>query len=302
MIFHCSNCKRETDAPLFGIFGATCSKCGSDLLLGKNNMKEENNNSSLRIFGLITISILVLLFLSGFVYTIPAGERGVILTFGKPSMNAMSEGLHFKIPIAQSVIKIDVKTQKYETGASSASKDLQIVSTNIAVNYHLLPETTPELYRDVGKGYSNRLIQPAVQEVVKASTAQFTAEELITKRPQVKEEIKNLLIERLSNRGIIVEDISITDFQFSETFNNAIEAKVTAEQQKLKADRDLERIEVEAKQKVVSAQAEAESIRIQSQALKENPDVLELRWIEKWDGIMPTTYVGGSNELMIGID
>ncbi len=238
------------------------------------------------------VIILGIILISTSFYTINAGNRGVLLTFGKPTMDAKIEGFHLKVPFIQTIKKMEVKTQKYEAQASSASKDLQIVSTSIAVNYHLLSEMVPEIYRDVGIGYNDRLTQPAVQEVVKAVTAQFTAEELITKRPDVKEKIKFELQERLNERGIIVEDISITNFDFSESFNSAIEAKVTAEQQKLKADRDLERIKVEAEQKITQAKAEAESIRIQSEALKSNSDILELRAIEKWDGILPKVTGG----------
>jgi len=240
--------------------------------------------------------ILAILLLMSF-YTIGAGERGVLLTFGKPSMDAVGEGLHVKFPFAQKIKKMDVKTQKYETDASAASKDLQVVSTKIAVNYHLLPETVPDLYKDIGIGYSDRIIQPSVQEVVKASTAQFTAEELITRRPEVKEKIKDLLLERLKIRGIVIEDISITNFDFSETFNSAIESKVTAEQLKLKAERDLERIKIEKEQIITQAQAEAESLRLQKQEI--TPDLIKLRQIEvqrlaieKWDGILPQVTGG----------
>jgi len=237
------------------------------------------------IFLLLKISLIILLIGTMF-YTVQAGNRGVLMTFGKVDLNSKGEGLHMKIPLVQTVKKMEVKTQKYEADASSASKDLQIVSTKIAVNYHLLPERVPEIYQELGLGYNDRLTQPAVQEVVKAITATYTAEELITKRPQVKEDIKFALQERLNPRGIIVEDISLTEFDFSDSFNDAIEAKVTAEQEKLKAEMDLQRIRVEAEQKVTIAQAEADSITIQSQALKANPDILQLRAIEKWDGVL----------------
>ena len=247
---------------------------------------------------IVVIGVVFLLFLGVLMsfYTIKAGQRGVLLTFGKADINAKPEGLGFKIPIIQSIVKMEVQTQKYEADASAASKDLQIVSTKIAVNYHLLPETTPKIYTDVGLGYQDRLIQPAVQEVVKGSTAQFTAEELITRRPEVKDKIRESLRERLSERGIIVEDISITNFDFSNSFNAAIENKVTQEQNALAAKNKLEQIKFEAQQKVEEARGKAESMKIESEALKQNPDILELRSIEKWNGIMPTTLItGGSN-------
>lgn len=257
--------------------------------------KEDKTIKKIIITTLICIMAIIIIFTS--FYTIPAGHRGVLLTFGKVDTIAKPEGLGIKIPIAQRVIAISTQTQKYEADASSASKDLQIVSTKIAVNYHLVSERVPEIYQDLSIAYQDRIIQPAVQEVVKASTAQFTAEELITRRPEVKDNIKQLLQERLQNRGITVEDISITDFDFSKSFNDAIEAKVTAEQLKLKADRDLERIKIEKEQKITQAEAEAESLRLQKQEI--TLDLIRLREIEmqtkaidKWNGIMPQVTSG----------
>lgn len=254
----------------------------------------EGSDYKVKIYGIIisvifTFILLTLIFQT--FYTVNAGERGVLLTFGKADLNAKEEGLHFKTPIAQSVVKFDTRTQKYEADASAASKDLQIVSAKIAVNYHLIPESVPRLFVEIGGDYRERIIQPAVQEVVKASTAQFTAEELITKRPLVKDRIKELLIERLHVRNIIVEDISIVNFDFSKEFNTAIEAKVTAEQLKLKAQNDLERIKIEKEQTIVQAQAQAEALKVQKEQV--TPELLQLRMIEKWNGVMPL-YIGGN--------
>jgi len=238
----------------------------------------------------------------GSFYIISPGERGVLITMGNPSMDAKTEGLHFKLPIIQSVAVMDVKTQKYTAPASAASKDLQVVSTEIAVNYVLSPSNVPELYKTIGTGYQDRIIQPMVQEVVKATTAKFTAEELITRRAEVKEEIKGALFERLTSRGIIIEEVSITNFDFSTSFNQAIESKVTAEQLKLKAERDLERIRIEADQKVVAARAEAEALSLQKQQV--TLELIKLREIEmqklaieKWDGSIPSTLVNSQGTM-----
>ena len=253
-------------------------------------------------FGKIGMLILIVIALGGTFYTVGAGERGVVLTFGKAEMKAMDPGLHVKFPFAQSVKKMDVRTQKYEVGASAASKDLQIVTTTLAVNFYVEPSTVPVIYKEIGINYEFKIIQPAVQEVIKAVTARFTAEELITKRSEVKEMILISLQERIVERGINVQDVSITNFDFSESFNAAIEAKVTAEQLKLKAERDLQRIEIEAQQKIEVAKAEAESIRIQAEALSKGKDVIELRWIEAWNGVMPTYYApGGSASTLVSI-
>lgn len=228
-------------------------------------------------------------------YIIGAGERGVLLTFGKPSMNAMGEGLHFKIPVVQGVAKLDVKTQKYEVDADSVTKDLQSVNTKIALNYHLNPEATPKLYQEIGLDYRARIIEPAIQEAVKAVMAKYKIEELTDRRPEISMGAKSLLSEKLGKYHVSVDDFNIVNFDWSEEFKKNIENKLIAEQKKLTAERDLDRIRIEADQKVVQAEAEAESIKIQSEALKQSNDVLELRWIEKWDGIMPTTYVAGSD-------
>jgi regulator of protease activity HflC (stomatin/prohibitin superfamily) len=239
------------------------------------------------------ILVVALIVFFGSWFTVDTGARGVVKTFGEAREVPAGEGLNFKIPLVQSVVKMSVQTQKYEADASAASHDLQVVHTKVAINYHIDPNTVTRIYREVGLAYEPIIIQPAVQEVVKATTAQFSAEELITRRAEVKEAISFALTQRLEANQLRVDAVSITDFDFSTTFNEAIEAKVRAEQLKLKADRDLERIQVEAAQKIASAQAEAESLRLQKQEV--TAELIELRKveneklaIEKWNGVLPT--------------
>lgn len=250
------------------------------------------------IFFLIIFILAVFLF--GAIGTIGAGERGVLLQFGAVKDKVFGEGLYFKIPFVQEVVKMDVKMQKDEVPASASSKDLQIVTSKIAINYHLSPEHVNNIWQEVGKDYNSRIIAPSIQEAVKAVTAKFTAEELIIKREEVKEQIKMNLAERLIKNNIMVDEINITSFDFSQAFNEAIEAKVTAEQLKLKAERDLERIRIEATQKVVEAEGKAKAIKTEAEALSSNPKVVELRWIEKWDGKVPTYW--GDASPFIGIN
>lgn len=141
------------------------------------------------------VGILAMTLIFGTFYTIPAGVRGIVLTFGNPNMVPVSEGLHFKIPIVQSIVRMDIKTQKYEADASAASKDLQTVTSKIATNYHLESSSVPIIYKEIGLDYQTRIIQPLEQEIVKATTAKYTAEELITKREDVRVEIKQALHE-----------------------------------------------------------------------------------------------------------
>jgi len=252
----------------------------------------------------LAIVVLVLLsWLNPFV-VINAGHRGVITTFGKVNQTVLEEGLHFRIPIVQQVREINVQIQKAEGDGDAASRDLQQVHTKIALNYHLIPTRVAETFQLVGdlSSVGDRIIVPAVQEAFKATTAKYTAEELISKRPEVRDQISQFMKDRLLRHGIAIDEFSIVNFRFSESFNQAIEGKTTADQLKLKAERDLERIKVEAEQKIASAKAEAESLRLQKQEI--TPDLLKLREIEnqrlaleKWNGQLPQV-TGGSVPLI----
>jgi len=243
------------------------------------------------------IVVLVLLFNS--FGTVGAGERGVKTRFGAVTEGVIGEGLYVKMPFIEKVFILDVKTQKDETAASAASKDLQTVNSQVALNYSIKHESVANLYQNVGIEYKTRLIDPAIQESVKASTAKFTAEELITKREEVKEDIRLALATRLAPSGIVVENFSIINFDFSKSFNEAIEAKVTAEQNALAAKNKLAQVEYEAKQAIESAKGRAEALRVESVAISSNPKVLELRAIEKWNGVLP--QVTGGNVPFINI-
>lgn len=270
------------------------------------NINPTNMSSKIRelkagkIIFKIAVGFVALIVVLGAVGTIGAGERGVLLQFGAVQDKVFNEGLYFKIPFIHKVVKIDVRIQKDEIPASASSKDLQVVTSRIALNYHLDPGSVNKVWQDVGKDYNARIIAPSIQEAVKAVTARFTAEELITRREEVKEQIKLNLADRLLERNIIVDEFNIIDFEFSPAFNEAIESKVKAEQLKLKADRDLERIKIEKEQTIAAAQGKAEAIRIEANALRQNPQVVELRWIEKWNGEVPT-YWGGASPF-IGIN
>lgn len=261
-------------------------------------------------FVVIAFIVLFIIFLA--VYTVPAGYRGVILTFGKPSEVISGEGLHFKVPFAQSIKKLEVRTQKIESESDSSSKDLQDVKTVIALNYHLNPGKVNKLYQEIGKDYKIRVIDPSIQESVKAVSARFTAEELVTRRPEVRKGIQEFLTQKLEKYHILVDDFNIVNFQFSEEFDNAIEQKVTAEQLKLKADRDLQRIAVEAEQVKTQSEAEAYSLKIKNDALRDSPDLVRLKQIEvleksvevqrqaveKWDGKLPAVTGSGALPLI----
>lgn len=232
-----------------------------------------------------------------------AGQRGIVMNFGAVQDQVLDEGLHFIVPVMQDVILMDVKVQKVETDAAAASADLQDVSSRVALNYHVVPDRANVVYQKIGIQFRERIIDPAILEVVKAVTAKYTAEELITKRPAVSEAMRLALMERLIENNIAVDAFSIVIFSFSKVFTEAIEAKQTAEQLALKAKRDLDRIRIEAEQKITAAKAEAESLRLQKANI--SPDLLELRKIEanmkaidKWDGVLPQVTGGGAVPLI----
>jgi regulator of protease activity HflC (stomatin/prohibitin superfamily) len=244
----------------------------------------------------IVVVLIVFFIVNPFVMVGP-GERGVVLNFGAVQSDVFSEGLHFRIPIVQRIIKLDVRVQKSQTGAESVSKDLQDTHSTIAVNYHVLPEKANWVYQNLGREYKDRIIDPAVQEVVKAITAKYTAVELITQREKVRTEIKELLRQRLVGYNIVIDDFSIVNFKFSQQFTQAIESKQTAEQFALKAKQDLVRIQIEAEQKIAQAKAEAEALRLQKANI--TPELVKLRQIEasmkaieKWDGHLPKVTSG----------
>jgi regulator of protease activity HflC (stomatin/prohibitin superfamily) len=234
----------------------------------------------------LTVLVVLLIILGSF-GTVKAGQVGVKTRFNAVTGKVIEPGLYFKLPFIEKVQKMDVMTQKEQTDATAASKDLQNVSASVALNYSLDQTQIVRLYTTLGQSYKERVIDPYIQESVKATTAKFTAEELITKREIVSEDIKNHLAERLTPLGIHTEGFSIVNFNFSPSFNQAIEAKVTAEQDALAAKNKLEQIKYEKEQTIVSAQGRAEALRIESQAINSNPQVLQLRAIEKWNGIMP---------------
>jgi regulator of protease activity HflC (stomatin/prohibitin superfamily) len=230
---------------------------------------------------------------------IGAGERGIVLNFGAVQDKVLNEGIHFRVPVMQRIIKMDVKIHKVVTDAASASSDLQDVALSVALNYHVIPDKANLVYQKIGVEFKERMIDPAIQEVMKAVSARYTAEELITKRPAVSAEMQESLTKRLLLSNISVDAFSIVSFSFSTIFTDAIEAKQTAEQNALKAERDLDRIKVEAQQTIAAATAEAEALRLQKMNI--SPDLIELRKIEanlkaieKWNGILPQVTGGGA--------
>src|SRR5918996_3996568 len=266
------------------------------------------------IIGIIIISIIAI----SSVRTVDAGNRGVLVQFGNVvTSHSLEEGLHFVVPFRDNVVQMEVRTQKIVESAPSASRDLQDVSTQVALNYHLNPDRAQVVYQQLGPDYANRIIVPAIQESVKQVTARFNAEELITRRETVKNQIEEQITARLAAYNIIVDGLSITEFQFSELFKSAVEAKVAAQQRALQAQNELRRIQIEAQQNeaqaigeqkaniaraegikqsnVLQAEGEAQAITIIDEQLRNNPTYLEWLKATKWDGVLPLVTGGGSD-------
>ncbi|HEY3297082.1 MAG TPA: prohibitin family protein [Armatimonadota bacterium] len=239
--------------------------------------------------------------LASTIVMVPAGTRGVLLRF-QAVQGILPEGINFVLPYINSVEVIEVRTQKEESSASAASKDMQIVTTSLALNFHLDPSKVGDLYKKVGTTYKMKVIDPAVQESIKMVTAKFTAEELIKQRAAVKSEVESDISRRLRAYDIIVEPggLSITNFNFSPEFNNAIEAKQVAQQEAEQQKYVLQKAELERQTMVAKAKGASEAAKLNAQALQAQggSKVLTREWIEKWDGHLPNVAGSGSGMIL----
>ena len=235
--------------------------------------------------------------------TISAGHRGVVLDMGRVTGEIKGEGFYTKTPWFQSVVEMDVRVQKEQVQTQAASSDLQIVTTAVSLNLSLDPMKCASVYQSIGEGYLDKIVAPSMQEAVKAVIAQYTAEQLVTKREVVREGIAQLIAEKLSAVGIKTEAVNIVNFDFSRSFNEAIEAKVTAEQSAKAAKNKLEQIKYEAEQRIATAEGEAKAIAIQSQAIQQNGGAayIQLKALERWDGKLPVYNTAGAPMPFVGI-
>jgi regulator of protease activity HflC (stomatin/prohibitin superfamily) len=248
------------------------------------------NNSS-RWMILVVIAVILILGLSQSVYTVQAGSIGIITQWGAVSRVVMP-GIGLKMPIAESIQLMNVRTQKDQVDATAASKDLQRVTSTIAVNYHLDGDHAVDVFESVGMDYQDILVAPAIQNIFKATTAQYTAEELITKREEVRLRAEEALVAQLLVYHVIVENFNIVNFDFSPEFNAAIEAKQVAQQQVETAKQKLAQAEVEAETAKVLAQGQADAQAILQNSGALSPEYLRFLAISKWDGQLPAVTGG----------
>jgi regulator of protease activity HflC (stomatin/prohibitin superfamily) len=256
---------------------------------------------------LSVIGILILITIISSITIVPPGHTGVVVHLGNVSDSILNEGVHLKAPFITQVVDVSNKVQLLEADAGAVSKDLQSVRSKVAINYRLVSDFSASMYQNVGLDYETILIAPAAQESIKAATARYTAENLIGQRDVVGDEIKTSLESKLNSYGIYIEKFSIVNFDFSEEYDNAIELKQIAEQDKLRAETEKARRTVEAEaaaaEKTIAAQAEAEAILAKADAQAEankkisesiDQNVLYFNQIERWDGIMPKVVGEGS--------
>lgn len=230
------------------------------------------------------VGLLLLFFIFCF-RVVGVGEVGIITQFGQVTREAQS-GVVIKAPWPiQHITKMNIKTQKEQQDASAASKDLQTVTTTIALNYHLTPDTARKVFVEVGTNYSAVVIDPILQESIKSVSAQYNASELIEQRGKVEQAIQDKLLSKLTDRGITVDNVSIVNFSFSDAFNQSIEQKQVAQQNAQKAQYELQ-----------TATTNAQAQDVQAKTL--TPEYLELQAIQKWDGHMPATVSGGSGTIL----
>lgn len=226
-----------------------------------------------------------------------AGQRGVVMNFGQVQDRVLEEGIHWRTPIVQSVKKVDVRVQKQDVKAEAASSDLQDVSMEVVVNYRIDPTKVNAVYQKIGDNQEvfDRIIAPNTNEVVKAATAKYTAENIIKERSELKKLIDEALMIRLADYGIILDDVSLTNIDFSAEFNAAIEAKQVAEQRSQEAEFRALQAEKDAQAAINKAKGESEAQRLQEQTL--TPLLVQKLWIEKWDGVLPK-FTGDATPLI----
>ncbi len=254
------------------------------------------------------VALFIIITLCSSFKSIPTGFVGVKTRFGQVQSTMLNEGLNFKIPYIEKITLMDCRTQKVEYSMETSSKDLQKISNfSIAVNYNISKDTANKLYREVGVDYKAIIVEPAIKEAIKSVTANYTAEELITKRNEVSAMATEQIYNKLNDKGISVTSVNILDLSFSKEFDEAIEKKQIVEQQTQQAKYELEKAKVENEKKIENAKAEAEVMKQQNQEITDK--TLELRrlevqqkLIEKWNGQLPSTSLGNDFNGLLNIN
>lgn len=274
---------------------------------------------SVGLMGLMTVGLIALAVAGGSFVIVDPGQRGVVTRFGKVKDGSFGEGLNFKLPFIENVDRMNVQIQKFKADTMEASsKDIQQVKTSVTINYRLNPDRVEKVRQEIGispEMHRERVLLPQLQESVKAITAEYDAEDLLTKRAEVRDRMQQLLQNKLNNvlsGGFVVVEFAITDFKFSKIFNDAIEAKVEARQSAMRVENQVRQAKAEADKKIetargeataikIKADAEAEAIRVRTEALRTNMEILEWERIQKWDGQLPRVLGGDVDGFFLNV-
>ena len=251
---------------------------------------------------IIVLLLIVFLILFQPMTIVGVGERGVKVTLGQTSPVALDEGVHFVMPFISTIKKLDVKTVKSSIVTMAQSKDIQQAKITYVINYNLQPDNAPKMWRKVGKNYVDIIVMPTVEGILKDVIGKWNAQDIVANRERVASEILNKLQVELSKNYIDVTGFQITNIDYSKAFEEAIESKVTAEQDALKAKNQTVKVQEEARQKIIAAEAEAKSMAIRSQALAQNKNLVEYEAVKKWDGKLPETMLGGNSVPFINLN
>ena len=298
---------------LFGVIVGILIEYKNLRIMNYEDSSSESKSSPIpKIIGFVILAIIILILVFSSFGTVDAGFRGVVLRLGAVTGETKEPGLYFKLPMITDVEDMNVQVQKEEAESSAASSDLQNVTAKVALNYHLDPNNVTHTYENLRRDYASKVIQPALQNSIKAATAKFTAEQLVTQRNAVSDEMYALLREKLNETAsgvLVVDGFNIVNLQFSSAFEDAIERKVTAVQDAEASKNQLEKTKYEAQKNIETAKGEAEAIRVKSISLQQSPqyiDFLKLevqrQAIDKWDGNVPTTMVPGSTVPFIDLN
>ena len=244
--------------------------------------------------GVGLVTFIILLIAGNPLAIVDAGERGVKVTMGKVSPESYTEGVHFVTPFVSKIHTMDIKTQKMNPATTVFTKDIQQARLAYVINYNLQPENAHKMFKEVGKNYRETVLMPIVEGTVKNVIGGWNASDLIANRAKATSDILTKLQEQLEDNYINVTDFNITDIDYSDVFEKAIEGKVTAEQEALKAKNQTVQVQELAKQKVISAEAEAKSMAIRANALTQNKALVEYEAVQKWNGVLPTYMMGNS--------
>lgn len=256
------------------------------------------------LLGVVAL-VLIITFFKSFT-TIPSGYVGIKTRFGKVQNDTIQEGLNLKVPYIEKIIKLDCRTKKIETTSESSTKDLQIVNVSVVLNYNVMKDTSNVLYREIGLDYENIIIQPAILESIKSIMAQYTAEELITRRSEVSAMILEEIFNKIHDKGFGVTEFNITNIDFSDEYNKAIETKAVKQQEVEAAKAELEKQKIQNEKEISVAEKDAKVMELQNSQITDK--TLQLKALEvkeklinKWDGKLPQTSLGDGIDTLFNL-